>query len=262
MNRLDVKTYLAYVLTSIKSALALRESFILQSFFMMLSNVIFFSFWWIYFNNFQSIKGWTLKDMACLYGIVSGSYGIFCVFFGSARFIARMIYEGDLDAFMIKPRNLLLQVIGVRSISAGWGDIISGLIMILLSGYATFSKLLLILTMLFSSTCIILAFSISMGSLSFWIGDAHAISKQLFEFLLTFSNYPKSIYFGGVKFLLLSLIPSGFIGYMPVEVIRDFDFGKFLVVISAALVYLLIAKKLFYLGLKRYASGNKIGFRI
>jgi ABC-2 type transport system permease protein len=229
---------------------------------MMLSNLIFFSFWWIYFRNFQSIKGWSLQDMACLYGVVTGSYGFFCVFFGGARFIARMIHEGDLDAYMIKPTSLLIQILGGKSIPAGWGDILSGFVMVGISGYITWKNCLLLGLLFGLSTTIILSFSILMNSLAFWIGDSHALSKQLFEFLLTFSNYPRSIYFGGVKFLLLTLIPSGFIGYIPVEIIRDYSLVKVFGMFVVSVVYFLFARKIFFVGLKKYTSGNKLGFRI
>lgn len=262
MIRCDFKIYILSVRESIRSSLSLRESFLLQTFFMMMSNAIFFSFWWIYFKNFDSIKGWTLPDMACLYGIVSGSYGIFTLFFGGARYLSRMIFEGDLDAFLVKPRGLLLQILGTKSLASGWGDVLSAVIMLAYCGYVSIANAPLIILLLLSSTLIILAFAIIMGSLAFWIGDSHALSKQIFEFLLTFSNYPKTIYVGGVKFLLLTIIPSGFIGYMPVDIIRQFSITDLAIILGAASTYMLVAAQIFNYGLRQYTSGNKTGLRV
>lgn len=258
----EIRTLVESIKTSIRSSVSLRESFLLQSFFMLLSNVIFFSFWLVYFNNFNSVKGWTISDMACLYGVVNGAYGFFTVFLGGSRYIARMIFEGDLDSLIVKPKNLLLLIVGSKSISSGWGDICSSLLFFIFSGYLTLWNFPLILIFLATACLTITAFSIMMGSLAFWIGDSHVLSKQLFEFLLTFSNYPKSIYVGAIKFFLLTVMPSGFIGFIPIETIKSFSLSGLLMVLGFTLIYCCLAVKVFHVGLRRYASGNKPGFRV
>jgi ABC-2 type transport system permease protein len=258
----ELKNLVAHIKISVKSTVALRESFLLQSFFMLLSNLIFFSFWWIYFSNFSSVKGWTLADVACLYGIVNGGYGIFSVFIGGSRYLARMIFEGDLDMLIIKPKNLLLQIVGSRSVSSGWGDILSSFVFLIFSGYITLVNIPLLILFIFTAAILITAFSIMAGSLAFWMGDAHALSKQLFEFILTFSNYPKSIYVGAVKVALLTVIPSGFIGFIPIEAIKDQSLLGVFYVVGFTFVYSWLASKVFYWGLKNYSSGNKSGFKV
>ncbi len=258
----EFKNLLAHIKISIKSSISLRESFLLQSFFMLLSNLIFFSFWWIYFSNFSSVKGWTLSDIACLYGIVNGAYGLFSVFLGGSRYLARMIFEGDLDALILKPKNLLLQIVGAKSVSSGWGDIFSSVVFLWFSGYVTLYNIPFLVLFIFTAAMIITSFSIIMGSLAFWMGDSHTLSKQLFEFLLTFSNYPKSLYVGAVKMFLLTVVPSGFIGFVPVETIKDRSFGGVIYILGFTLLYSYIASKVFYLGLKSYSSGNKSGFKV
>lgn len=258
----EFKTLLAHIKISIKSMISLRESFLLQSFLMLLSNLVFFSFWWIYFNNFSSIKGWTLYDIACLYGIVNGAYGIFSVFLGGSRYIARMIFEGDLDMLIVKPRNLLMQIMGSKSVSSGWGDIVSSAVFLSLSGYITLINLPFLILFILTACIVIASFSIMMGSLAFWIGDSHTLSKQLFEFLLTFSNYPKSIYVGAVKVFLLTIVPSGFIGFVPIETIKNYSLSGLLYILGFTLIYAYCASKIFYFGLRRYSSGNKPGFKV
>lgn len=258
----ESKTLLAHVKISIKSTIALRESFLLQSFFMLISNFIYFSFWWIYFDNFTSIRGWTLSDLTCLYGIVNGAYGIFCVFLGGSRYIARMVFEGDLDMLIVKPKNLLLQIIGSKSASSGWGDIISATVFLTLSGYLTVVNLPFLLLFILTACIVITSFSIMMGSLAFWMGDSHALSKQLFEFLLTFSNYPKSIYVGTIKMFLLTIVPSGIIGFLPIETIKNQSASGLLYIIGFTIIYVYCAYKIFYFGLKNYSSGNKSGFKV
>ncbi len=258
----EFNTFLAHIKISIRSTVSLRESFLLQSFFMLISNLIFFSFWGIYFSNFSSLKGWTLSDIACLYGIVNGAYGIFSVFLGGSRYLARMIFEGDLDSLLLKPKNLLLQIIGSKSVSSGWGDIVSSVVFLSFSGYLTLYNLPYLFFFILTACIIITSFSIMMGSLSFWVEDSHTLSKQLFEFLLTFSNYPKSIYVGAAKVFLLTIIPSGFIGFVPIETIKNQSLTGVIYVFVFTLIYSYCSYKVFYFGLRYYSSGNKSGFRV
>jgi ABC-2 type transport system permease protein len=58
--------------------------------------------------------------------------------------------------------------------------------------------------------------------------------------------------------LLFTAIPAGFISSMPVRFIRDFD-ASFA---WAAFVFFVIALTVFHMGLRRYASGNRIGMRM
>lgn len=255
-------SFCASIKTSIRSSIALRESFFLQSLFMLISNIVFFSFWWIYFSNFSSIKGWTLDDMACLYGIVTAAYGLFSVFFGGCRYLARIIFEGHLDALLVKPKNILLQIMSSKSVSSGWGDIVSSLFFFTNCNFLHLPEFGLIILFTITACMVITSFSIIMGSLAFWVDDCHMISKQIFEFLLTFSNYPKSIYIGTIKFLLLTVIPSGFIGFLPIETIRNFSVPGLLAIVAFTIFYLAIAVFIFYKSLKRYTSGNKLGFKI
>ena len=258
----ELKNLLAHIKISIQSTVSLRESFLLQSFFMLLSNLVFFSFWWIYFSNFNSIKGWTLSDIACLYGIVNGAYGIFSVFLGGSRYLARMVFEGDLDMLIVKPKNLLLQIMGSKSVSSGWGDIVSSAVFLGFSGYITIMNLPLLVLFILTACIVIASFSIMMGSLAFWIGDSHALSKQLFEFLLTFSNYPKSIYVGAIKVFLLTVVPSGFIGFVPIETIKNHSLSGVFYILGFTIIYAYCASKIFHLGLRKYSSGNKSGFKV
>ena len=151
---------------------------------------------------------------------------------------------------------------GSKSVASGWGDILSSITFLIISGYCTLGNIPLIVLFMGASCVIITSFSLIMGSLAFWIEDSHLLSKQIFEFLLTFSNYPRSIYVGTVKFVLLTVIPSGFIGFMPIETIKNFTYEGMFMILGFTLLYLGLAIALFYRGLGRYTSGNKLGFKV
>src|SRR4029078_3488726 len=72
----------ALLSTNIKAAMAHRGAFWLQAAFMLVNNLIFVSFWWIFFMRFPSIGGWGCADTCVLYGIVALTFGMSVVFCG------------------------------------------------------------------------------------------------------------------------------------------------------------------------------------
>src|SRR5690606_26028258 len=127
MRKLATLRFLvALVATNLKSSFARRASFWLSVLFMAANNLIFFAMWWILFERFEEIGGWRIGDMLALFGVVASAFGLAVVFGGGVRDLARTIIEGDLDAVMTQPKNVLLHVLASRSSASGWGDVGSG----------------------------------------------------------------------------------------------------------------------------------------
>jgi ABC-2 type transport system permease protein len=100
------------------------------------------------------------------------------------------------------------------------------------------------------------AFTVIVHSLTFWLGNAEGLAAQLWNALTSFSTYPTVIFHGPVKLLLFTLIPAGFIAYVPVRVIQRFAWGPFLGVLAFTAFIVLVARAVFQAGLRRYESGN------
>jgi ABC-2 type transport system permease protein len=98
-------------------------------------------------------------------------------------------------------------------------------------------------------------------SLSFWLGNAEGLAGQFFNALLSFSTYPTVIFNGAVKFALFTVIPAGFIAYLPVQLLREFSLpllgGLLLFTIGMTAAGWLV----FRAGLRRYESGNLVLMR-
>ena len=99
------------------------------------------------------------------------------------------------------------------------------------------------------------------NSLAFWVGNAEGLAGQLTGALISFSLYPTGIFQGPVKLLLFTVLPAGFIAYVPVEVMRRFSWGPMLAVVGFAIAMVLVARGVFRAGLRRYESGNLLLMR-
>lgn len=244
---------------SLKASLSLRSAFIMQMILMLVNNLIFFLVWWILFQRYNDINGWQLDDVQLLYGLGAGSFGIAVILGSNARFLADKILTGELDAYLVQPKNALLHLSMAKSSSSGWGDILSALILFYWSGINTWSEIAYITLLLFSGGMIFLAVMIIANSLVFWLNNMEGFQNQIYEFLILFSTYPEGLFDGPMKIFLFTLIPAGFVSYLPVEAINTLSFGKLLICLTAGIVYLVLACWVFHRGLRRYESGNIMG---
>jgi ABC-2 type transport system permease protein len=251
----------ALVSMNLRSAFALRGAFWLQAGFMVANNVLYFTFWWIFFDRFDEIAGWRLPDMAALFGIVATGFGLSIVFAGGTRDLSKHIIEGDLDPFLTQPKSPLLHAMASKTYASGWGDICSGMGFLLLSGVVEWHTIPLALVAVLSSAAVFTASAVILHSLAFWLGRIDALARQLWEFLITFSIYPSPIFAGALRFVLFSIIPAGFIGYLPLSLVRNSSWESLIYVLAGVVGYTTLALLVFNAGLRRYQSGNLFGVR-
>jgi len=252
----------AMVAMNLKSSFALRGAFWLQAGFMTANNLLYFCFWWIFFDRFEEVGGWRVADVAALYGVVAAGFGFAVVFAGGIRDLSRSIVDGDLDAYLTQPKNPLLHLVSSKTSAAGWGDLLSGIGFLLGSGLVDWRALPLAALAVLLSASVFIASGVILHSLAFWLGRIDNLARQMWDFLVTFSIYPRPIFSGALKLLLFTLIPAGFIGYLPVELLRDFEWQGLAASVAGALAYCALAVAVFAAGLRHYESGNRFGVRV
>ncbi len=251
----------ALTITNLKATFALRGAFWLQAGFMLLNNLIFFTVWLIFFNRFDEIRGWRLPDMGALYGVAAAGFGLSVIFAGGVRDLARMIVDGDLDPYLTQPKPVLLHAVGSKSSAAGWGDVLSGAVLIGFSGLVTWQTLPWVLLAPVLGGLAITATAILVCSLAFWLGPMDQMARQVIEFTVLCAVYPTSIFGGTLRIVLFTVIPAGFMSHLPVELIRDWSPRAMLFATGGVVLFVALALFVFHQGLKRYTSGNRFGVR-
>ncbi len=244
------------------SAMEYRVSFITLILGMIFNNVIFFVFWLLFFDRFEEVRGWTLHDMILLFAVVATGLGLALMLFGNCNRIARMVAEGNLDQYLSLPRPILLHVLASRSSVPSLGDFTFGLIWFVVAGdfslrhIGTFLLCVLVAALAFISALILV------NSLVFWLGRSEILAEQFQNALITFSTYPGTLFEGAARVFLFTLVPAGFIGALPVEMLRQFNLATFGWLCLGVGVLFVLAIVTFHQGLKRYESGSAIQVRI
>lgn len=248
--------------TSIRASISLRGAFLIESALMVANNLVYFLIWWVFFRQFHDIAGWKIDDMAALMAIGTGAYGLMQICFGGVKHLSAIIINGDLDPFMTQPKNLLVHLLGSRSLSKGWGQLMTTVILAAFAGLTTPSKIILIVVSLVCGCLVFTSVGVIAHSLAFWLGSIESVSRKYCDSLFLFVIYPTNIYSGFLQLIMFTLIPAGIIGYIPVELLHSFSWVKLMILLSSSISFVTAAFFVFHLGLKRYESGNQFGMRL
>lgn len=249
----------ALFVTNLRSALSQRLSFWLEVGFMALNNVTFFVFWWVLFDHVPDLHGWQLPDVQLLFGLSATAFGLAVGIAGGVLHLGQFVDEGALDPLLVQPKPTLLHALGMRSRASGFGDVLSGLGFLWLSGYVDGSTAPLVVLAVLAGALTFVSGGVVFFSLAFWLGRSESLARQLWSFLLTFSLYPDPLFGGALRLLLFTLLPAGFASYLPARAVREASLLDALGACIGAAAYTLFAVWFFGRGLRRYSSGSRFG---
>ena len=244
----QIKVMILSVKYNIMMQMVNKVTFITNILFMILNNASFIIQWIILFNIKNEIGGYNIKQIILLWGLASSVYGYSRVMFGRAFSISELIINGQLDTFLVQPKNVFLSVI--------YGYICLTIYGINIKNFLIFTFFSII------GGIIVTAFAGIVGSLSFWIVKGDAVADVLNSASIHFDTYPGTIFDGGIKILLYTILPVGIANYMPFEIMLRFDFIKFIIVIIFTVCISIFAFIVFNKGLKRYSSSNLMSAKI
>jgi ABC-2 type transport system permease protein len=247
----------ALLATNMKSAVALRGAFVMQALFMALNNFTFFVFWWALMGRVTTLRGWSLGDIQVLFGVVAAAVGLTVSLAGGVRHLGRFIDDGNLDTLLTQPKPVLVHAVGLRSQPAGFGDFLSGIVFIAWSRQVSWAQIPLVIAVIAASAIVLAACSIVFFSLVFWLGKVESAATQLWDLLITFSLYPEPLFGGTLRLVLFTVLPAGFVGYLPARILHEPSLVNVGILLIGAVAYLCLAVLIFDRGLRRYASGSR-----
>ncbi|MBW5444773.1 hypothetical protein GE107_01680 [Cohnella sp. CFH 77786] len=246
---------------NLASAMEYRLSFVLLAGMMFLNNFIWLFFWHLFFERFPAVQGWELRDVMMLWGISAGGFGWASVLFGNFHRIASIVSSGQLDVYLAQPKPVLLNVLASRMSVTAAGDFVFGVVIYFLAGDLSLRGAMLFVLGLLIAGLLFMAVMVAAGSAAFFVGNSEGLSQQLFNIFLALTTYPSGIFRGFAKLMLFTIVPAGFISYMPIGLLRDFDPAFAAGAIGMTLLFGAAGIGLFRAGLRRYASGNALAMR-
>jgi len=212
------------------------------------------------FRRVKSLAGWSWPEMVLLYGVYNLWWGAMNTFFNGGLGISRKVRLGRLDKDLLRPgRSFFYAAMKFEPellIHALTGVVI--FIAAVRKIGLTFDALNLFLftILLINSLLLVFFVAILFGSTAFWFVE----NRQLADFFWIWealAKYPREFFSGSSVLygLVHSLLPIVFIVAVPTEVVLG-RINWVLIPVSflITIVFALLARKVWRLGLKRYAG--------
>ncbi|MFE9169568.1 ABC transporter permease [Streptomyces kebangsaanensis] len=204
----------------IRSTMAYRASFIMTTFGNLVATALDFVAILLMFSHVDALGGYTLPEIAFLYGLSNTAFGLADLAIGSMDRLGRRVRDGTLDILLVRPAPVLAQVAADRFALRRLGRVTQGA---LLLGWAltrldvdwTPLKLLLMPVMVVSGCGIFCAVFVAGAAFQFWAQDASEVQNAFTYGGTTLLQYPPTV-FGkelvrGVTFVL----PLAFVNWLP-----------------------------------------------
>lgn len=252
-----------YFSFNLQSAMEYRVNFLIQSFGMVLNNMAFIFFWWVIFHQLNNqVGGYSFQQMMSVWAIGSAGFGVSQILFGNSMRLTRLIVDGQLDTYMLQPKNILWNILISRTSIPAWGDLLFGMILFFVVGPRSWYHWSIFLFAVLLAGCLLTAVMVVANTFTFYLGRVTSLGGLIPEFVLTFSIYPESIFQGVTRFLLYTILPAGFISYIPVRLLQNFSWVQFGYLLAFDVGFVGLMFWFFYRGLKRYESGNLMQSRV
>ncbi len=256
-----VQFFLTYVKSNFQIALEYRVSFWAQVLAMLLNDAMWIAFWAIFFTQFTVVRGYGFQEVATVWSIAAVSFGLTTGLFGNCWRFGSQVASGALDFYLVLPKPVLFHLIISHMEWSSWGDVLFGLIAFVTIVRPSPETFALFLLLAILATAITIAYGILANSLVFWLGTSESLASQCLNALLIYSTYPGSLFTGAVKVLLFSVVPAGFVAYIPADLLREWNWSLAGSMVAAAAASMAMATVVFYAGLRRYESGNLLAMR-
>jgi len=257
-----LRLFCRYQATNLSSGMEYRGAFLTQVFAMIVNNSAFIIFWLILFERVGTIEGYDFSAVMFLWAITAVGFGIAAVFFGNSTYLSRIIYNGELDVYLLQPKPVMLNVLMSRSQVSGWGDMTYGIILFLATQPISVGSMLLFVLFSLLFSLVLVSLRVLYHSVTFFLGNAEELAARGSDMIISFALYPGTLFKGPVLMVLHSLIPAAFAAWIPYEIFSKFDLTKLALVICFDILLAAAALGVFRLGLRFYESGNRMGVRL
>lgn len=174
---------------------------------------------WVTLNQFPSMNGWTLKEMAFLYALWMLGHAFHNAFFFTVGEVPNMVREGRFDRFLVRPLDPLFQAMTVPQ--QIWPDellLAFGFFWIItpFSGvHVDWAFVAYVPLVMIGGALIDFGIQLSIATLSFWFVRIDTLRWVVMSLEQDFTRYPISIYSRGVRVILAFVIPFAFMNYFP-----------------------------------------------
>ncbi len=255
-----MKLYLKSLSMHLRGELEYRVNFILS----FLSQIfVFFTYYFIIlalFTKFDHIKGFTLYEVLLCFSIIQFGFSFNEVFARGIDKFDVLIIHGNFDRLLLRPKNIILQVLCsdsdfVKVSRMIQALIVMGIALIHLEISWNLFRILCLLFMLISSCVIFFGIFLAAAAYCFFTVQGLEVRNVFTDGGKHMAQYPIGVFQKGFVLFFTFVIPYAFVNYYPLLYFLGRS-NSIYYAFSPLLVFFFLFPciLLFYFGMRRYTS--------
>jgi len=224
--RADVTLYVLLLRAQAGAQWQYRTSFWLQTIGQFTATFLDFVTILLLFSRFPTIAGWTLGEVAFLYGLGNMAFGISDLLCGGFDGLSKMIRLGTFDRVLTRPVGTFAQVLASDLQIRRLGRIAQGVAALLvalswLDITWTLPKILVSVMAVASGSVIFVAIWVIGAAITFWTVETSEVTNVFTYGGSELVSYPLPIYAEGLRRFFTYVVPLAFVSYLPALYVLD-----------------------------------------
>nr|WP_300836895.1 ABC-2 family transporter protein [uncultured Acetatifactor sp.] len=257
-----LRLYRRYLSILFRSKMQYKKSFFMLFAGSFLASFTIFLSVYFMFRRFPQVKGYTFQEVLLCYSIVLMSFSLAEIWARGLEAFPGMVRRGEFDRVMLRPRSLLLQILGTQCDIERFSRVLQALV-ILLYAVRTSSipwtplKIAAVFFMLTGGCVLFSGIFLIQAAMSFFFLDGLEFTNIFTFGLNEHGKYPVDIYGKGVLWVLTYIIPFALVQYYPLLYVlgrRQELWYAFLP--FAAALFLIPGYLLWRVGVRHYKSSG------
>jgi len=185
-----------------------------------------FAFVWVVLSRFESLAGWTLGQLAFLYGLRLIVHAVAGVLTGPVFGLEAQVRSGEFDRYLVRPLSPLVQFMAQGAQISILGDLLGGIAIFFAAnqvvGIAWTPLALIYLGLaILGGALAESAVRVLIGALSFRFLASQSLLYLADSVFSNYANYPITIFGALLRVLFTLVVPLAFVAYVPATVLLD-----------------------------------------
>ncbi|MGC4999233.1 ABC transporter permease [Streptomyces sp. SID4982] len=216
----------------VRSTMAYRVSFVMTTLGNFVATFFDFVAIMLMFSRVDSLAGWSLPEVAFLYGLSGVAFGLADLLIGSMDRLGRRVRDGTLDTLLVRPAPVLAQVAADRFALRRLGRVTQGALVL---GWSlsrievdwTAAKLLLMPLMIAGGCGIFCAVFVAGAAFQFLAQDASEVQNAFTYGGTTLLQYPPTVFTAELVRGVTFVLPLAFVNWVPASYVlgRPYPLG-------------------------------------
>jgi ABC-2 type transport system permease protein len=218
----------------------------------------------VLFSNVDRLAGWSVAEVAFLYGTSSLAFSLGDVFVSEVEFVSHHIRHGSFDRFLLRPVGPLLLLCGQEFAFRRAGKVFQSVVVLAVALTQVpvdwdAGRAAMVVVMVAVGFVIFGALWVITSAIAFWAVEVREVANSFTYGGNFVSHYPLEIFSGWLR-RLVTIVPLAFVSYYPTLWVlrRDdphgspgwFPFAGPLVAVGAVVV----ARAVWAAGIRHYRS--------